>query len=186
MVQELLADRFKLQVHRETREVRGYSLVIAPKGPKVREIARGAPDQGEGAMINGYPVRDESGTGVTMSRLARFLAAVPLIRMPVVDNTGLKGMYSFTLDFARVPEDDAPDIFTALQEQLGLRLESRNIPQEFLDRAEKPPQGSGRPASGRGRPPSRTDFADRGRTDTLLPRRPCQGCAEVTIRPSSI
>jgi uncharacterized protein (TIGR03435 family) len=140
MVQALLADRFQLQVHRETQEAPMYALVIVKNGPKLK---LSAPD-----ATGGYSVRT-TGKGVrmeaartTMEQLSRQLAGTS--GRFVVDQTGLTGLYAFTLEWSAertVPSDsDAPSVFDALRDQLGLKLEATRGPVERLviDRAERP------------------------------------------------
>ena len=130
MLQTLLADRFALAIHRETRQLPVYSLVIAKSGSKLQ--------QGDAASPN-------FSTGTTSLRgtmdtaaLAGHLTAT--LERTVIDNTGLKGTWEFSLTW--VPEDqtDGPSIFTAVQEQIGLRLESTKGPVQVLviDSAERP------------------------------------------------
>jgi bla regulator protein blaR1 len=165
MLQALLADRFQLKLHRDTKELPVYALVIAKTGLKVHEATPGdaypngfkGPDSrgGAGMMFmegNGGPVR---GQGIPMANLVHFLSQ-QLGRI-VVDKTGLTGKYDFTLqwtpdesqgppggppgiDNAPPPDTSGPSIFTAIQEQLGLKLESQKGPVEILviDHAEKP------------------------------------------------
>jgi len=141
MVQTLLADRFQLKVHRETQEVSIYALVVGKSGPKFQASA---PD-----ATGGYSVRaGEKGIHMeakrgSMEQLARQLSGAA--GRPVVDKTGLTGTYVYTLDWFPAdrtppPDLDAPDMFAALQEQLGLKLESTKGPIEKLviDHVEKP------------------------------------------------
>ncbi len=78
---------------------------------------------------------------MTLAELLR-----PTLAMPVVDETGLTGKYDFNLDFTTrgpdAPADAPPGLFTAVQQQLGLRLEQKKIPMDVLvvDRAEKTPK----------------------------------------------
>jgi bla regulator protein BlaR1 len=140
MLQRLLAERFKLAVHRETRELPLYSLVVAKGGPKL------SASKVDTTEINGNPADD--GTTevkfqkVPMSMLARTLAR--MLQHQVSDGTGLTGEYDFTLRW--VPdqlgaEEPGPSVFTALQEQLGLKLESHKGPVEVLviDHVERTP-----------------------------------------------
>lgn len=144
MMQRLLADRFQMVFHRETRELAAYILSVGKNGHKLHpsttegEADFRAAKQGKMNMI---------AERVSMARFAELLGD-PLQR-PVVDMTGLKGLFDFNLDLtAYVPpggqdrpsEADAVSIVTAaVQEQLGLKLESRKSPIEMLviDRAEK-------------------------------------------------
>lgn len=126
----LLADRFSLQLRHETREQTAYVMSVAKGGPKLKE----APD----GSISRRPGRI-TGNGASMQALAEFLA-IDLGR-PVTDETALSGRYAFTLEWAASPErDTGPSVFTAMEEQLGLRLDARKAPVETLviERAEKP------------------------------------------------
>jgi bla regulator protein blaR1 len=118
MEQSLLADRFKLKVHFETRETPGYDLVVAKAGPKLTPAK-----EGEATRI--------SMSGNTMTATAATLdqwGGGPFIgSSPVVNKTGLTGKYDFTLTWTNqlTADDsgsDAPSLFTAVQEQLGLKL----------------------------------------------------------------
>lgn len=134
MLKALLEERFKLVAHREMKDIPGYALTIATGGPKLKENAEPA---GQGGILPGRLI----GPASTLSDFA-FLLAHPLGK-PVVDKTGLEGKFSIDLKFA--PEGDTnssrPSIFTAIQEQLGLKLESRKIPFEMLviDHCERVP-----------------------------------------------
>lgn len=141
MIESLLADRFQLSVHREPREVSGFALVTVKKGPK---MSPAKPEEtGPGMHSNG---RHLTATGVTMEALARRLAREA--GGPVIDRTGLAGRFDFELDWTPerlaaavdTPADGPPSIFTALQDQLGLKLESSKVPVSavIVDRAEKP------------------------------------------------
>jgi len=139
MVQALLADRFKLATHTETRELPIYALVIAKGGAKLGEINDG------GNMINSWRDHLEVQGSNSLALLAEVLADE--LGRPVVDRTGIAGRYHLTLKWT--PDDTAsaaansnapPSIFTALQEQLGLKLESRKGPVQVLviDHVEMP------------------------------------------------
>ncbi len=133
MVRNMLADRFKLAVHQITKEVSGYALLVAKGGPKVRK-GNGTSRPGIGGNLAGIDA-----TNVSMAGFASQLSGI--LGVPVVDMTELTGDYTFTLTFTRDPNDvSAPSIFTALQEQLGLKLESRRVPAQVLviDHVEKP------------------------------------------------
>ena len=148
MVQTLLTDRFKLALHRETKDMPVYALIVGSKGPKVHEAEGDEPSgMRSNIMINGAPIQVndnyQHGTarGMTMQQLAAFLQLLTMIGRPVLDETSLKGIYALTLEYAEMPgADDRPDIFTAVQEQLGLKLEPRREPVEVLviDHVEKP------------------------------------------------
>jgi uncharacterized protein (TIGR03435 family) len=139
MLQQLLADRFALRLHRETKEITIYSLIVGKNGPKLKEGGSAGP-----YLSRPSPGR-LAGQRASMSSLASALAGN--LGRPVIDNTGLKGGYDFSLEWTAdaapdaVPADTSgPSLFTALQDQLGLRLESKKAPIEVLiiDRAEKP------------------------------------------------
>jgi uncharacterized protein (TIGR03435 family) len=133
MVQSLLADRFKMTVHRETREMRVYALVVSKKG-KVHEVS--ADGDGEGVRINRARFQSlsdaEAPKGMSMERLAGYLGDLPAVGLPVIDKTGLTGIYSFSLTFSVKEGDDRPSIWTAVQEQLGLKLEATKAPLDVL------------------------------------------------------
>jgi uncharacterized protein (TIGR03435 family) len=173
MIQALLADRFQLTVHRETKELPVYALVVRKEGklgPGLTEAKEGActapdmtkplppPEPGKmpmlncgGMMMNPRQVR---ATAAPLSNLAPALSRI--LGRTVIDKTGLTGKYDIVLqwtpDESQVirqgpdappapPSDSAPpSIFTALQEQLGLKLESQKGPVEIfiIDRVEKP------------------------------------------------
>jgi uncharacterized protein (TIGR03435 family) len=119
-----------VKLHRETREVRVYSLVVGKNGVRLKRTAEAAGPStsihdGKGFM---------AATQIDLGILARNLAGE--LEVPVIDRTGLAGAYDLRLEWN--PADDpatpgsAPSIFTALQEQLGLRLESGKGPVEML------------------------------------------------------
>jgi uncharacterized protein (TIGR03435 family) len=207
MIQNLLAERFKLTLHRETKDLPQYTLVVAKNGPKLKEApppaadvaaakdgagpADGGPPPGPGPGSgpprlklgkDGMPILPPGmgrrgvmvlfingrarmiGTGQPISQLAGTLALQ--LGRPVTDKTGLTGTYDFTLDFdpegsmggrgmmpppplggggdapgANPPESEAASLFTALQEQLGLKLEQKKGPLDLLviDHSEKTP-----------------------------------------------
>lgn len=145
MLQKLLATRFGVQLHHDKRELAVYVLTVAKSGPKL-EKTKSEP----GALS------DSSGHGVgaqqymkftneSMPDLAQFFQLVT--DKPVVDQTNLAGRYDFTLlwspDTLRVTATDAaPGLFTAVQEQLGLKLEAARAPADVLviDAATQPTQ----------------------------------------------
>ena len=137
MLQNLLADRFKLTIHREMKDSSVYALVVAKDGPKFRE----APDSKFAAKTGRGHLEIHHADMLLLTR------NLPLdaVDRPIVDMTGLKGFFDLTLDWtpdtARPsPNDTGPSIFTALQEQLGLKLEPRKLPVEFIviDHVERP------------------------------------------------
>lgn len=150
MLQAVLADRFHLVVHNEARMMPAYALTIVKGGPKMQETkAEDIHRNGFGDIMTRFLV---SRGGVltisacTMQDLARNLAGHAEIGRFVVDRTGLPGRYDITLHWTpdNTPPDSplagGPSIFTALEEQLGLKLEPTTAPIDFLviDHAELP------------------------------------------------
>jgi uncharacterized protein (TIGR03435 family) len=136
MLQSLLADRFRLKFHRDARETSVYALLVAKNGPRL--IVSTAE-----ANSIGISRREISGTNMTMPLFASALSGV--LNQAVVDKTGLVGKFDLKLrwtpDSVDTPLDpSAPSIFTAVQEQLGLRLDSQKGSVEVfvIDSAEKP------------------------------------------------
>jgi uncharacterized protein (TIGR03435 family) len=141
MFQRLLADRFKMAAHWETRELPVYALVLAKSGAKLQPT-----------KLTESGTHTSSGTGmlttrgVTMADLARTLTQEGGrdLGRDVVDKTGLPGRYDLELKWTPTDSDPSaepgPSIFTAVGEQLGLRLESTKGPVEVLvvDRIEMP------------------------------------------------
>ena len=163
MLQSMLEDRFGLELHRETRESAIYALVVSKGGAKIRLSSDqtpaddvsptkpgDAPNHGGLLSGNGLLV----GNGIPLSRLATVIS--PQLERMVVDRTNLTGRYDIQLrwtpDSRELQPDnggtrpqlpnisDAPSFFTAIQEQLGLKLESTRGPVEVIviDRAHRP------------------------------------------------
>jgi len=157
MLRDMLEDRFSLKIHKDSKEMPIYALVVAKGGPKLEEYADapGASNQpnmmrmGRGQInANGVPI------GLLVNQLAG------MVGRSVIDKTGLTGRYNIKLTWSPDPgeggalrgpgpgpdgppppsSDSGPSIFTALQEQLGLRLESQKGPVELIvvDKVEKP------------------------------------------------
>jgi uncharacterized protein (TIGR03435 family) len=143
MLQALLRDRFKLTLRRESKEIPVYALVVDKNGPKVKRVdASDTQVNGPGFTMNGRSMQmlDPKLTGWTMEQLAETLGVAGLGR-PVVDKTGLEGIYKIVLDFhMRDTPGDGVDVTTAVREQLGLRLESSTAAFEMLsiDHVERP------------------------------------------------
>jgi uncharacterized protein (TIGR03435 family) len=139
MLQAMLADRFQLRVQHAMREVPCYDPVAAKGGPKLKENTDPGPPGGVATSADGSGghMRADSGT---MAKLARNLAG-PAGR-PVVDKTGLAGKYRIMLDYAADSSTDGsiPTLFTALKDQLGLKLEPSRTTQDALviESVEKP------------------------------------------------
>jgi len=170
MLQSLLADRFQLKLTRGSKELPAYALVVAKNGPKLQQVKIDDTQADAAKAPGGHPHgpmmrmgRGEvSGQGVELSFLASVLSQQ--LGRTVLDKTGLRGNYDFTLkwtpeqgegmmmagpgpggggpppDGTPPPDTSGPSIFTALQEQLGLRLEATKAPAEVLtiDHIEKP------------------------------------------------
>jgi uncharacterized protein (TIGR03435 family) len=151
MFQQLLADRFKLAVHWETRELPVYALVAAKNGPKLQPTKE--LNGGSGTSSNGSQTsRQLKITNQTVHELAEALTETVSgeLGRNVVDKTGIEGKYDFELkwtpqtDAAPSADNGAPDsgpsFFTAIQEQLGLKLESAKGPVRVLviDHVEMP------------------------------------------------
>ncbi len=133
-LQRLLEERFKLAVHRETRDVRGYVLTVRKGGAKLTPGL----DQAGMASITSNGI---TGSSMSIKTFAATLAL--LLHQPVVDGTGLAGNYAVKLRFAPQGSTDSelPSLFTALEEQMGLKLESHVVPVDFVvvDHLEKTP-----------------------------------------------
>jgi uncharacterized protein (TIGR03435 family) len=144
MMQTLLADRFKLQLHRQTKEISAMVLTVAKGGHKLKEVGQeGLPSFSTGRL-------NLTGKGATIAQLITFLSRE--IRLPIVDQTGLPGRYDYFLDInAYITEEmrnqggpplEAPSIIaSALQGQLGLKVDAKKMPMELLivDKMEKTP-----------------------------------------------
>jgi uncharacterized protein (TIGR03435 family) len=152
MLQALLQERFKLAVHHETRQLPVYTLVVDKGGSKLREskepgrplVSMGAPETGQ---FGGRPLVFHN---MSLAGLVNTVANV--LGTPVIDQTGLKGSYDFTLEWSTarpLPESDVsgvpratpvgPSIIDAVREQLGLKMEEKKGPVDvlFVDHAEK-------------------------------------------------
>jgi uncharacterized protein (TIGR03435 family) len=167
MLQALLEDRLGLKLHRETRSVPAYALTVIKGGPKLRPAKEGcapadpakplAPGQKQlcGGPANGTIAGQSSITldahGLSLIEFSKSLASI--MGRPVVDKTGIEGRFDFDLEFLpdestaglhiRLASSDSPSatsIFTAIQEQLGLKLEPTRGPGEFIviDQIQRP------------------------------------------------
>ena len=131
MLQALLEERFGLKAHRETKELPIYALIVGKNIAKLHEMK----DDGTAAEITGDGARGRPITAhhVTMKMLAGALQGYT--GDPVLDMTGLTGIYDLSLEFTwneSPAGSDGPSIFTAVQEQLGLKLEARKGPVEVI------------------------------------------------------
>jgi uncharacterized protein (TIGR03435 family) len=152
MFQQLLADRFQLKVHWETRELPVYALVVAKKGAKLQPAKDTTGNTGTSSNSHGSGPQFTA-TGQTVTQLAQSLtsSAAHDLGREVIDKTGIEGKYDVSLNWTRDTgvasaatdgnaQDSGPSIFTAIQEQLGLKLEPSKAPVRVLviDRAEMP------------------------------------------------
>jgi uncharacterized protein (TIGR03435 family) len=142
MLQKLLAERFKLRLTRSSKEMAGYALVVARGGPKVKASADSM-EHPDTFRMGGNGL---SGQGIQMADLARFVAGK--LGLVAVDETGLKGLYDLKVEWKVEAEQSTGDdprealrfaVFSALQEQLGLKLTPKKITVQMLaiDSAEK-------------------------------------------------
>jgi uncharacterized protein (TIGR03435 family) len=170
MMRNLLIERFRLAAHFEKRDVAGYQLVVAKGGAKLIASA-GEPDTNDDPAKpaapfkmkldrEGYPElppgrqysmavdRDRARwrfADESMEQFAELLGSQ--IRQPIVNATGLRGKFDFVVSWSfaatrpNAPPDSSPSIFSAIQEQLGLKLESKKIPVDTLivDHIERTP-----------------------------------------------
>jgi len=134
MLHTLLKDRFQLEFHMETKEVAAYAMVSAKDGPKLTESA--GPVTPEEARRR--PPGSLFAGDMTLSDFAALLSIY--MKTPVVDKTGLTRKYTMALNSFETGDGTAASIFTALPEQLGLRLEPQKIqfPVFVIDHLEKP------------------------------------------------
>jgi uncharacterized protein (TIGR03435 family) len=144
MLQTLLADRFHLKMHTETKKESVYALVVAKGGPKLKP-----PDTAKEPFVGLFQKRspyDKSishavrGQNATMAQLAAYLG--PSMGRPVLDQTGLKGNFDFEVEYAESASraENAAQLLGAIQDQLKLRFETQpgSVDALVIDRAEKP------------------------------------------------
>jgi uncharacterized protein (TIGR03435 family) len=140
MLQTLLTERFQIVMHKETKILDVYALLPGKGTPKLKD-----PAPTDETSLAGSP----AGLVFTKQPLSRltFLLTRRMDR-PVLDLTGIKGAYNFTLDVSGLgfngnpaADTSAPSVFTTVQQDLGLRLQAQKSPVEVLviDRAEKVP-----------------------------------------------
>ena len=176
MLRALLAERFKLAVHEERREMPVYALVLARpdrtlgarllpfKGECTDDLRKVAlPDltkplpatdasKGPHLCISGITVGRIQGRGVVLSNLITMLSRLPAVRRRVIDRTGLAGLFDYDVEWTPTvapagvvvptdrPAETGPNIFTAVQEQLGLKLEpgKETLPVLVIDSVNQP------------------------------------------------
>jgi uncharacterized protein (TIGR03435 family) len=153
MFQQLLAERFQLKVHSETRELPVYALVVTKKGAKLQPAKDITGNAGTSSNSHGSGVQFTA-TGQTVEQLAQSLASAAArdLGREVIDKTGIEGKFDVALNWTRdtaatsvagpdsTSQDSGPSIFTAIQEQLGLKLEPAKGPVRVLviDHVEMP------------------------------------------------
>jgi uncharacterized protein (TIGR03435 family) len=139
MLGALLQDRFQLKTHDETKEMEVYRLVVAKGGPKLKRI-----EKATGVSGKSTKTAEQVSARTTLAGFAEYLSG--RLDRPVVDQTGLTEAYeiqlAWTPDTADAPTDsNSPSIFTAIQEQLGLRLTAgkMSVRRLVVDHIEKNP-----------------------------------------------
>jgi uncharacterized protein (TIGR03435 family) len=131
MLQSLLAERFKLVIHRETREVPVYFLTVGKKGAKLQEQKEGQPAPAPPPSFKGLFLTTK------MDHFIAFISSAGHIDRPVMDKTGLDGVYYFLLPFSGERDDD---IKIAVEDAFRLKFESHKAPVDVftIDHVEKP------------------------------------------------
>jgi uncharacterized protein (TIGR03435 family) len=144
MLQRLLAERFKLALHRQTKEMQALVLTVGKNGHKLEPTdIEGSPSFQTGKM-------NLTGKGATIGQMTQFISHE--IHIPVIDQTGLHGRFNYFLDIAAYvteemrkgpgpPPEASSIVAQAIQAQLGLKLDAKKVPVEVLviDHAEKTP-----------------------------------------------
>jgi uncharacterized protein (TIGR03435 family) len=135
MLQALLIERFNVEFHRESKPMPGYALVVARNGPKLQD-AKGSDVFASWGPSKPNPGQPNSLTARKYS-IAGLADMLSMFGDPVIDKTGLNGAYDFTLSWN---DTDGPSLFSALQDQLGLKLEPQKVPVSFfiVESAQKP------------------------------------------------
>jgi len=136
MLQAMLADRFKLKSHRETKELPVYWLTVADGGPKLRDPKE--EETFKAAFAGKSPFRPGYAGMFTNKDLPGFAERLSRgVGRPVIDKTGIQGRYWFQMEWAaeadrEQPGTASPALLAAIQEQLGLKLEEHRAPAEVL------------------------------------------------------
>jgi uncharacterized protein (TIGR03435 family) len=136
MVQTLFEERFKLQMHPQSKTVSACEPVAAKNSPNFTGT--------RGVTINGVLKQStserEAPPAWTMARLANYLSSVSGVQRPAFDRTMMSGAYGFKPSYSTKDGDDRPDIFSALRDQLGLSLKTTKAPMQMwvVDHVEKP------------------------------------------------
>ena len=135
----LIEDRFQVKIHRETKEMQVYGLVVAKGGPKLQPMEPGGRDSSLSVSRGDEAIMHVTAKGLPIPNLVKYLSDQS--GRQVIDETGLTGKYDFQLAFAPdLGDATGPSLFTAIQQELGLRLESKKGPVEVIviDSAQKP------------------------------------------------
>jgi uncharacterized protein (TIGR03435 family) len=135
MMRQLLAERFQLVAHQGKRDLSGYRLIVAKGGPKITPVSPDPALQGQKA---GEPARNfvapgrVQGRNVGADAIAKLLSIA--LQAPVTDSTGLTGIYNVDLKYApdNNPDANLPSVFTAVEEQLGLKLQPDKVTVDTL------------------------------------------------------
>jgi uncharacterized protein (TIGR03435 family) len=144
MLQKLLADRFGLRFHREKRVLPVYLIQLAKGGPKLTPAAHPELEADQNASTHGSST--EVTVTITSTSMQDFILGMQFFfERPLVDQTGITGKYDITLrytnDEANATDPNAPPgLFTAIQEQLGLKLDAVKAPADVyvIDHVERP------------------------------------------------
>ena len=137
MLRSTLVERFQLKFHRETVERQGFALVIGKNGPRITASKAGDVALSFGPQLK--PGSDQPASiaarKITITDFASLISS--LKQVPIVDKTGLAGDYDLTLNW---DDEQGPTLQTAVQEQLGLKLEPQRVPVSLfvIDSAQKP------------------------------------------------
>jgi uncharacterized protein (TIGR03435 family) len=197
MLRPLLADRFTLAVHEDTRPLTAFAMTVVGGKPKMKEASGGAPP---GCQPAPPPQSPEPGAipkqtgicrGMTMAAFAQLLprAVGQYLPNPVVDQTGLQGAWDFEFSFTPRPllaqaGSDGISLFDALEKQLGLKLELKDMPTSALvvDSVERKPTPSSPDVAKVLPPPPPPEFE----VATIKPTSPDQKGANARIQPTGM
>ncbi len=197
MLRPLLADRFKLTVHEDTRPLTAYAMTVVGGKPKLKEAAGGAP---QGCQGQQQPQQPEPGVipklvavcrNMTMAAFAQLLPRAQAVYLanPVVDLTGLQGSWDFELTFTARPllaqaGSDGISLFDAMEKQLGLKLELKDMPTSSLvvDSVERKPTANSPDVAKVLPPPPPPEFE----VASIKPTSPDQQGTRAQIQPTGM
>jgi uncharacterized protein (TIGR03435 family) len=134
-VRDLLAERFHLKIRQEIKELPVFGLAIDKGGSKLKPSTN---PRGNMNTNQNNSVGSIRGEGIPLKNLVNALGGI--VRKPVIDETGLEGVYEIALDWNDSADSSGPSIYTAIREQLGLRLDAKKGPVTtyVIEHAEKP------------------------------------------------